>query len=109
MGELIEISTANGPILFDADELPSGPAPVARRGTNLVAHFDDQLEAQLERARTTARAAIDAFRTLGPDEVTLEFGLRLDAEAGIVVARTTGSVHFLISAKWTADGDGSDD
>jgi Trypsin-co-occurring domain 1 len=44
---------------------------------------------------------------LAPDEVTVEFGLVLGAESGVVVAKGHGEVHFTVTLAWKG-GQGGD-
>ena len=44
------------------------------------------------------------FRDLGPDEVELKFGVKLDAQAGAVIARTGLQGQFEVKLKWVREG-----
>lgn len=37
---------------------------------------------------------------MAPDEVTVEFGIKLGAETGIVVAKGSTEVHFTVTLCW---------
>jgi len=101
MSELIEVRTNAGPVLFDSGNLTAaGPQQVSRRGRNIVAQLDERLDDALASVRPAADAVIRAFQPLAPQELTVEFGLRLDAEAGAVIAKTGIAGHFTITMKW---------
>ncbi|MGO8882964.1 MAG: CU044_2847 family protein, partial [Streptosporangiaceae bacterium] len=55
----------------------------------------------LDSALDQLRPALDVIRrrleALAPDEVSVEFGIVLGAETGVVVAKGTTEVHFTIS------------
>jgi hypothetical protein len=65
----------------------------------------------VEKAKDTLEDAIGAImpalsvvtgklRKLSPDELTVEFGLVLGAESGVVVAKGHGEVHFTVTLGW---------
>jgi hypothetical protein len=43
------------------------------------------------------------LRRLAPDEMTVEFGLLLGAEHGVVVAKGKGEVHFTVTLAWKSE------
>jgi Trypsin-co-occurring domain 1 len=104
MSELVEVRTDAGPVLFDSDNLTAvGPEQVGRRGKNIVAQLDQRLDDTLASVRPAADAVIRTFQPLAPHELIVEFGLRLDAEAGAVIAKTGLAGHFTITMKWAPD------
>jgi len=58
------------------------------------------LESAFENIRPGMRALVDKIREISPDEVTVEFGLKLAGQAGLVVARGTTEVNFVVKATW---------
>ena len=40
----------------------------------------------------------------GPDEVEIEFGLKLSTEMGAIIARTGGEANFRICVRWSRGG-----
>src|SRR6266851_4720605 len=98
MSEMVEVSTEAGAVLFDSENVAAvGPQRVARRGGNVVAQLDERLDDALASVRPAADAVIRTFRGLAPDELTVEFGLRIDAEAGAVIAKTSLGGHFSVT------------
>jgi hypothetical protein len=76
--------------------------------------------ATVERARQTLEDALadvtpalgvitDRLRKLSPDEVTVEFGIMLSAETGVVVAKGGAEVHFTVRLAWARGDDHGDD
>lgn len=55
------------------------------------------LESALDEIKPALRAVLNQLGSIGSDEVRIDFGLRLGAETGIVVARGTTAVHFSVS------------
>lgn len=40
-----------------------------------------------------------------PDRISLEFGIKFSAEAGVVVARTATEANFTVSVEWNRPAD----
>ncbi|MDQ1044387.1 CU044_2847 family protein [Streptomyces sp. V4I2] len=83
----------------------SGPAGVQRvsRGGGAVAGAAETLQQALARVRPALGAVVEGARSLPrpPGSVTVEFGITLSAEAGVVVARGSTEAHFTVSMEWT--------
>lgn len=62
----------------------------------------EQLSAALARGRMAAEQALQQFRNMSvrPDEIEIELGLKLSAEAGVVLAKTATEGHFLLKLVW---------
>jgi hypothetical protein len=104
MSELVTVRTDAGQVFFDSDNLGKvGPERVSRQGKNVVAQLDERLDDALASVLPAAEAVIRTFQAIAPQELTVEFGLRIDAEAGAVIAKTGISGHFTVNIKWTSD------
>jgi Trypsin-co-occurring domain 1 len=44
-----------------------------------------------------------------PEEAEVEFGLKLDAEAGALIAKTTMEAHIVVTLKWSRRDAGNED
>ncbi|MFC8093386.1 CU044_2847 family protein [Streptomyces sp. NPDC057301] len=96
----------------------AGPGGVDRvgRGNRVVAGAAQTLQQALHRTRPALSAVMETARGLAepPRVVTVEFGISLSAEVGVVVARGTTEANFAVSMEWTsspasADGPESTD
>lgn len=100
----VDTGTSTPPVLFEVDELPAKPSErverVTRRGANVVGELDEGLTEALDRVRPAAHAVIDTFRDLDLDAIDIEFGLKLNAEAGAVIAKTGVEGHFTVKIAW---------
>jgi Trypsin-co-occurring domain 1 len=78
-----------------------GPTNVAQRAT-------ETFEEAFSRVRPAAEAVVDGFRRLAesPDEIEVEFGIRLNAEVGAIVAQAAGEANFTIKLRWTRQAGG---
>lgn len=85
----------------DVPEPPDGLALASNRG-KIVATAAISLEEALDQLQPTVRALADRLRAVGPDEITVQFGVKLGGEMGIMLARGTAEVNFTVSMTWKA-------
>ncbi|MET9253153.1 CU044_2847 family protein [Streptomyces sp. NPDC003717] len=64
----------------------------------------DTLRDAIDRVRPAVVDIVDSLRRMPrrPDRITLEFGVKVTAEAGVVVARTAAEAHFAVGVEWEA-------
>ena len=98
MTHYVEVTTSTGTVMFETTNNTSsaGPERVSRRGDNVIATLDERLDTTLSSVRPAAENVLHTFAGLGLDNVEVEFGLNIDAEAGAVIAKTGVSAHFTI-------------
>lgn len=103
---------ANSTVKVQIDETADGLVQVARPG-QVVARATRSLNDMLAGIRPVAESFVDGFRDMErqPDEIGVEFGLSLSAEADMVISRTTGQANFKVTLTWRnqASGDTSAD
>ncbi|ANZ41572.1 hypothetical protein BBK82_42095 [Lentzea guizhouensis] len=87
---LVEV-TADGPEI----------SPVSRGG-NVIRSAAASLEDAMRQVRVAASTALASFREMEvrPDEVQVEFGVKLNAEAGAVIAKTGVEGHLKVKLTW---------
>jgi hypothetical protein len=87
-------------IAQDAPEI----SPVSRAG-DLIESAGTSLGSALGHVRNAATVVLGQFRSMAecPDEVQVEFGVRLTAEAGAVIAKTSVDGHLNVTLKWRND------
>ncbi|HYT94315.1 MAG TPA: CU044_2847 family protein [Gemmataceae bacterium] len=107
MTELVSFDVADGgSVLVELDDDEPGIDRVAR-GDGLVSKASTTLEAALESIRPMLRALIAPLRDLDlpsvdrPTEVQVEFGVRLNAQVGAVLAKTETEGHLQVTMRWT--------
>jgi hypothetical protein len=92
-----------GTILVEVDEPESvrGTARVAR-DTKTIEKAKQTFESALDKIKPTANAVISKLRDLhdSPDEVTVEFGLKLNGEAGVVFAAASVEANYKVTLTW---------
>lgn len=97
-----------GSILVEVEEPPR--AEVTRgggRGRVDVEKAASTLEEVLARLGPANRAIISQLRALAdaPEEIEVEFGVKLNADANVVIARTGAEANFRILLKWGRRGE----
>lgn len=63
------------------------------------------LESALDQVSPGLRAVTSRLRELSPDGITMEFGLTVTAESGVVVAKGSAEVHFTVAMTWNSAKD----
>ncbi|MFG3316984.1 CU044_2847 family protein [Streptomyces sp. NPDC048171] len=104
MDGLVEFKTGDGVrVVVEGVEDEDG-ARLVSRGDG-PARAARTFEESLEGVRAAAASALRVFRdgTLRPDAVELEFGVKLSAEAGAVIAKGTAEGHLVVKLSWTPE------
>ncbi|MFJ6382498.1 CU044_2847 family protein [Kitasatospora sp. NPDC092039] len=78
-----------------------GLVRVARPG-QVVARATRSLGEMVTGIRPVAQGFVDGFRGMvhAPDELSLEFGLSLSAEADVIISSTAAQANFKVSLTW---------
>ncbi|MFF4396666.1 CU044_2847 family protein [Streptomyces sp. NPDC001480] len=103
MNKLVEFKTEDGAVVVvETAEAATGSRLVSR-GDGPAAQTTRTFESALDGVRAAARSALRVFRdgTLRPDSVELEFGVKLSAEAGAVIAKGAAEGQLVVRLSWT--------
>jgi Trypsin-co-occurring domain 1 len=95
-----------GSVLVQVDE--AAPGPVTRGLGDrpmLTEQARHTFEDAIGRVQPAAQSLISRLRALAdaPDEVRLEFGLELSAEAGAFIASASSTANFRVTLSWRRD------
>ncbi|NUO99410.1 MAG: hypothetical protein HOW71_04520 [Nonomuraea sp.] len=109
MNELIRWETDTGPIVVEVSDDEPGFESIARRPGEVIHDAQDKFESALISLRGAARSALEIFRddVLKPDGVDIEFGVKLNATAGAVIAKSTVEGHLVVKLRWERGTGGS--
>jgi hypothetical protein len=103
MKQLIEFPLEDGGfVLIQVDEpAPQGVVKAARPG-EVVRRAGQTFEEALDKLKPAAGAIIQKLRGLSdpPDEIEVEFGLTLSAEAGAFIAAAGAEANYTVKLKW---------
>ncbi|GHJ39786.1 CU044_2847 family protein [Streptomyces sp. TS71-3] len=114
MAYVVEVPVAgdegapDGVIKVAIEEAPQdGLVKVARPG-QVVARATRSLGDLLAGVRPVAQHFVEGFSTMAhaPDEITVEFGLSLSAQADVVVSSTSAQANFKVCLTWNRESAG---
>jgi Trypsin-co-occurring domain 1 len=108
MEQLLQFEAGEGSVLVAvADDEPG--IERAARVDDVVVKARQSLEGALEQIRVLADATLASLGNLArqPEQVEVEFGVRLNAEAGAVIARTQAEGHLQVKLTWTRSSAGT--
>lgn len=54
----------------------------------------------LRRVQSALAQVSDAVKELQPDEMEIEFGLKVGGESGVIIAKGTAEVNFAVRVLW---------
>jgi hypothetical protein len=80
-------------------DVPSGPVP-ASRGDQLL-KAAESLEQSFQHIVPALTTVTNRLRAVSPDQLSIEFGLILTAETGVVVVKGGAEVHFTVNLAWS--------
>ncbi|MDD3051369.1 MAG: CU044_2847 family protein [Candidatus Cloacimonetes bacterium] len=91
---------------IDEPDAECGISPASREKDNLPEKATMRFEEALEKVRPAANTVIQMFRNLSqePDKVTVEFGLKMNAESGALIASSGIEANFKITLTWSNTG-----
>jgi hypothetical protein len=105
MSEIVRFETGAGSaLLVEIDEDSFGVERVART-TKGVIEATERLDEVLGHVKPAIREVVEALKEFTPDEHEIEFGVKLNAELGAVVAKTAVDAHFAIRLTWRRSPD----
>jgi Trypsin-co-occurring domain 1 len=106
MTQLVSFPSEEGPpLVVEVADNSYGLQRVAR-GDDEIVQSSLKLEDALKRAMPTLRSIVRKIQDLSPDSAEIEFGVSLNAEAGVVVAKTAVAGNFTVRLSW--DGSAKD-
>jgi hypothetical protein len=88
-----------GEVLIEVDD----PGGIARAGLpDAIETATQSFEAALRSIKPAADILIDQLRNLAktPDEIEMEFGIKLGAKAGAIFTSADAEANFAVTLKW---------
>jgi hypothetical protein len=103
MKRLIEFDSADGTtVVVEMDE-PEGEGMVrASRPGEIAEKARQTFEEAVARIKPAANAIVTQLRELAtaPDEIDVEFGIKLSVKAGAIIASTDAEANFKVAMRW---------
>ncbi len=107
MAELAQFPLNGGGVLVVEVDTADSPARRVMRGANpeTVATATATFESALQTVRSAAEGILHQLRSLAepPDEVEVEFGVKMSAETGAIIAKASTEANFKINLTWKKD------
>lgn len=104
MAELLEVPLKDGNsfvVEVDATELPQDDGLVlASNLSGVAARAVLSLEESIDRLTPMISAVTERLRAVAPHDLTVEFGIKLGGETGVILAKGTADVNLRVSMTW---------
>jgi hypothetical protein len=105
MSSFAQFPLKNGGFLVvEVDPVENSAARVMRGSATAqaIAEASGTFESALENVRSAAEGILHQLRSLAqpPDEVGVEFGVKMSAETGAIIAKASGEANFKINLSW---------
>jgi hypothetical protein len=104
VSQLVEMPLEQGgSILVEVDDVRSGPVTRGGRVDDAVVKAGASLEHVLGQLGPAVRGIVSELREGAdwPDQVEVEFSVKLSAGANVIITRTTGEANFRILLRWS--------
>jgi Trypsin-co-occurring domain 1 len=104
MDDIVRFETGTGgALLVEVEDDSFGIERCARTEKGVVEAVE-RLDEVMAKVRPAIREVIEALRELAPDEREIEFGVKLNAELGALIAKTSVDAHFVVRLAWRRPG-----
>jgi NTP-dependent ternary system trypsin peptidase co-occuring protein len=105
MKRLVEFPLEDGTsLLVEVEETEGeGLTRVSRHDPGMIERAQQTFEKSLDRVRPAAQYILEKLRGLhdSPDEIEVQFGLKLSAGSGIILA--AGEANYNVTLKWVKE------
>jgi hypothetical protein len=103
MAQLVEFPlAAGGSVLVEVTQHEAGPVTRSLKGADVTERARQTFEEAVSRVQPAVEGVITQLHSLAeaPDEMHVEFGLNLHAEAGAFIAAVSTTANFTIALTW---------
>jgi len=103
--QLVEFTLENGGKFLVEVEEPEDTAieRVALPSGRMIAEARQTFEEAIKQIKPVVATITDQFKDLNTKEMEVKFGIKLSAEAGVILTSVGGEVTFEITVKWSKD------
>ena len=106
MSQIVEFrSEEDRSLLVEVEDDRGARVMRGGRTADAVIEAGVSLETMLGGLGTAVKGIVSQVRAAAdwPDEVEIEFGVKVSADANVIIARTTGEANFRIAMKWSTE------
>src|SRR5436190_18729782 len=101
MKRLIQFPTEGGETITVEVKDEDGQLGHAGRGGDVAQKAAETFEAAMSRLKFLTSKVVSTLPNLNdPDELSLEFGVKLSAEAGVVIASASAEANITVKLSW---------
>jgi len=105
--QLLELSVKDGgTVLVEVEDPMTGPVTRGGRAQSAVIDAGVSLEQVLGKLGPTLHSIVAQVREAAdrPDQVEIEFAVKLSTDANVIIARAGGEANFRIALRWSHGG-----
>lgn len=105
--QLLELSLNDGgTVLVEVDDPVTSPVVRGGRTQSAVIEAGASLEQVLGKLGPALRSIVAQVRDAAdrPDQVEIEFAVKLSTDANVIIARAGGEANFRIALRWSHTG-----
>lgn len=84
----------------DGDVIPGELELASDEPGKATARASRTLEEAVRDTRPVLRRVLDALSDLGPTETSIEFGIKIGGETGVIFAKGTAEASFKVTMTW---------
>lgn len=96
--EIVEFETEDGKRVQVEVALTDEGTGLA--GKRLIEKAQVTFEAAIDKIRPIASSLVKRLSDLSPDQITVEFGVKFSAKAGVILAATDTEANLKVSLTW---------
>lgn len=104
VADLIRVPLENGECIIaevDQRDIPSSEIVLAAaQPGKALAEMSGKLETGLRTIRPAVTELVEALKGSGPETISVEFGIKIGGETGVILAKGTAEVNFKVSMEW---------
>lgn len=108
MGELLEFRSDGGDVvLVEVDQAARGEVTRGGRPGAAVIEAGKSLDQVVGQLGPVIKGIVSELRSTAgwPDEVEVEFAVKMSADSNLIIARAAGEANFRIKVRWSDRGD----
>lgn len=105
MDGMVEFRTDDGTVIVVETAEDDSGSRLVSRGADGTVQATRTFEGALQGVRAAAESALRVFRdgSLKPDAVEIEFGVKLSAETGALIAKSSVEGHLVVKLSWSPE------
>lgn len=84
----------------DSGDVPGDLVLASPDPAQAAARAGQTLEEALKRLEPSLQKVVGMFKKMSPDQATVEFGLKVGGETGLIVAKGTAEANLTVTMSW---------